>query len=671
MKPNRWATMLDNQVVAIVLALVLLVPLVFAGPNETAGPLVAYGFLGLLLFTAWLARAQKSLSLESLRSRALAGPNLPILLFLGWSLFSTVTSREPFYSRIAFLQLAFGGLIYAMVTYQFRTRGHMKALIGSLLTTAMLLVLGAFAFDAERRFTNLAGAFQNRQLFAAFLGLLLPVLLGVAAGTRQRSWKIAAHCGSILALAALLLTQCRSAWFGLAISLLVFGGLSLLYVWKWEAIQKKKHELFLAPLVAVVVLGGLLATTQLAGPLQWRAGTVQRLGEDRTFQTRLQMWNVAERMIAARPVTGWGIGNYAFAQQPFNPKSHSVDHIRRFGPSLSENPHNFYLQVGAELGLVGLGLFLAVLGLFFYRGIRALPKLRRGLRQYALIGCMAAVAGMCVDAIANPSWVLPQVSLFFWLVLGVGMCAAGLGEESAEQVSREERAATDRVTGIPQPVYRMLRGAMVGATVLALGSQILGIGLMSEASASHPPEFDYRAELTGLRIEYLDDVTPVPAGFGVTQATIQLGAPGQTSARFRIYGLISSSPGYVNFTGDTPEAALRVVGDGMVTLDGNKGAPFYRVTPVDSDSRQTLLVQASYWYTDPSTSQRAIKNAPQFRLVVNPKSQTDSAGNGGGGNGGDGAGSSPEDGDGASGRSGSSAFEWLFDGVRWLLGLQR
>jgi O-antigen ligase len=333
---------------------------------------------------------------------------------------------------VGLVQLAFGAVTYGVVVYQFRRREQVRALLSSMLVAGAGLVVVALAMDRGRHLTSLSGAFHDRQLFGAFLSLILPVTLGIAAGTRRKLWKLGAGITCILIAGALLMTTCRSSWLGLIAALCFFAVLTLVFVSRLQNLANRKHELIVTPALALAALGIFVFFTRTGGPIAMRAATVHSLQQDDSVKDRFRLWNVGKRMVEARPLTGWGIGTYALAQEAFNPDSRSREVIRQMGPSLTESPHNTYVQIAAEQGFIGLAFYLSILVMFFYRGIRALSWIDRGLRKYTLIGCLAAIAGQSVDGFANPAYMYPEVSTFVWLILGIGMCAAGVGQEVGE-----------------------------------------------------------------------------------------------------------------------------------------------------------------------------------------------------------------------------------------------
>lgn len=452
MSDIRWSRLLRNQVLVAVMAMTVLVPVLFSASIADRIPQsLAYGAFGLILLVVFLFRISSEVTWKEAGRLAVAGPNLPILLYLLWNAGCVARSSLPYLSRIQFIPLACGVVLYAATALQARRKEELGLLFGTLITVAAGAVVAAFLLDREHRMINLAGSFHDQQLFGSFLMLLLPVSLGMGAAARNTAAKLAARLVAALVAIALLMTGCRSSWAGAAAGGVVFAVLSVLFVIDVRGLARRKHELAVMPIVTVVLV--LLFIT-LSG--SWRGitdrvhsiSTISATRGDDSLHVRVELWRVALRVIAARPVTGWGPGVYAWAQVPYNPASRPASDISLTGPSLSESPHNSYLQLAAEQGLVGLALYLALIGAALAYGVRMLRRLQSPFRQYAVIGCLAAVCGHLVDGIGNPAWFFPEVSMFFWLILGLGMGAAGLGglpdDLDAEPSHRSTRRSRSR-----------------------------------------------------------------------------------------------------------------------------------------------------------------------------------------------------------------------------------
>lgn len=524
---TRWTTILQNQVVALVLMTLFLVPVLFAAPQaQRADQLVVYGFLGLILTVAWALRAQGGITLEKVKTFVTSGPNLPIILFVAWNGLAALRSAEPAYSRWSMIQLVCGVVLYAVVVYQFRQKEQVRALLSGLVVMGIVAVLAALALNRSEM-GEFTGSFKDRQLFGGFLMLVLPVAMGVAAGTRNKVWKMVAQLAVILVAGALLMTKCRSSWLGAGVAVSTFALLGATFAWKTKTLQSRKHELVLAPILGLVVVALFITFSGKSEAVAKRLGTMSSLAvaqkDDSVVDRTQSLWTVGQKVINAAPVTGFGPGTYPLVQARYNPDARPESLIRAWGPSLFDNPHNLYIQIAAETGWVGLGLYLAVLGSFLFCGVRALGKMDAGLRKYVLVGCIAAVVGQSVDAVANPGYVFAEVTTFFWVVLAIGMCAAGLAQRMPVEAEAQSESA------VPSFVARGVRTATIGCVALGVGAMLWSFHTATAAAAGAPPfpgpgggggnggggTPTYSGLLTAIDVDVLEDSVPPPAAFNL------------------------------------------------------------------------------------------------------------------------------------------------------------
>jgi hypothetical protein len=159
----------------------------------------------------------------------------------------------------------------------------------------------------------------------------------------------------VLIIAALLwflgLTFSRAAWLGL-----VVGAVTLLLL-TWRHVSRR---LMLA-LAAVVALIGIAFAALYFPFLSARATATEPL-EQRSISDRIVYTDMAWRAIGESPIIGWGMGNFPWRASYYLT---FTDFDLR-----GQQVHHIYLAAWAELGLVGLGLFIAAFALGIIQLIR-------------------------------------------------------------------------------------------------------------------------------------------------------------------------------------------------------------------------------------------------------------------------------------------------------------
>jgi O-antigen ligase len=97
---------------------------------------------------------------------------------------------------------------------------------------------------------------------------------------------------------------------------------------------------------------------------------------------------------------------------------------------------NVYLLMAEEMGLIGLGVFLLILGVFFGQIRRAWVQMQRSAELGGImLGLTASMAGMLIGGVLDHYFFnlsFPHSVAIFWLYLGLAMAAARLGQQAAD-----------------------------------------------------------------------------------------------------------------------------------------------------------------------------------------------------------------------------------------------
>jgi putative inorganic carbon (hco3(-)) transporter len=216
----------------------------------------------------------------------------------------------------------------------------------------------------------------------------------VAVATAKRVWvRVLASAIGLTCLLGTLLTLQRSVWIATVVgTTLILVIVPRLRRWAVPAIMAG----------AVGVILSLALIPSLSSDVHTRVAASEPVWE------RLNLDVAAENMIKAKPVWGFGWGNFAATSGPYFRQSASY-------PLIYTNVvHNVYLSYGAELGIVGLSLWLLVLIVGVGGAMRASPPELHPWRN-ALIG-YAAFYAVVLAFVPTPKAFPP---LFLWLLAGL------------------------------------------------------------------------------------------------------------------------------------------------------------------------------------------------------------------------------------------------------------
>lgn len=359
----------------VLLSLIGVVPIFFSGGRgDEVLPIV---FALAVLFVA-------SLKFEIGTARTKPEQML-IVSFLLWAFINTVFfSVKPYASFVALLPIVAGVIIYIALSSQKISdrykNGFAIAIIGGAVATSLWGLYGYLSTDFV--LLRLSATFYQPNVFAGFL--IIPIILSFwfsLFGERMRPWGVIA---SIVLVTSLLLSFSR----GGIISVLFALGIFLFFVVRESFSQKKLLFKRLATLLFIVLVAigsayGLYwlkihnqllatnsATEESLSPLFER--DQQRAGET-GFGYRLEMMQSARILMQERPFTGFGLNT--FGQE--------VSRIIKSPAYWGTDPHNLYLRMCMELGVLGGLLFIVFIASIVIRQGRYLISRKEDLLSAA------------------------------------------------------------------------------------------------------------------------------------------------------------------------------------------------------------------------------------------------------------------------------------------------
>lgn len=180
---------------------------------------------------------------------------------------------------------------------------------------------------------------------------------------------------------------------------------------------------WIPPLVAVGAiliiryprLGILFGLISIIPAADFAYGLIE--AEQYSFSTRIEAWEILAEIVKVNPILGLGPSNYYFYTPLFPIRGYAVEF----------NSHNQYVDLLAQVGLLGLIFFVWFLVEIGRLGWRLLPHVKEGFQKayvYCVLGGLVATAfaGMLGD------WVIPFVynvgfngfraSMFAWIFFG-------------------------------------------------------------------------------------------------------------------------------------------------------------------------------------------------------------------------------------------------------------
>lgn len=156
-------------------------------------------------------------------------------------------------------------------------------------------------------------------------------------------------------------------------------------------------------------------------------------GKEKFASMRGYIWSRSIPLLKNNIIIGGGPDTYVmqFPQHDYIGKLRAFDMVGE----IIDKPHNMYLQVGINTGVVSLIALLFLVVYYLYSSLRKFLKKEEHSETVLIgIGLFAAVLGYCIAALANDS--LVSVAPVFWIILGLGFSFNYLYSNTSYKIER-------------------------------------------------------------------------------------------------------------------------------------------------------------------------------------------------------------------------------------------
>ncbi|MFY9681564.1 MAG: O-antigen ligase family protein [Candidatus Sulfotelmatobacter sp.] len=435
---------------------------------EQAGTVLLYGIFGLLLFGPLAFGATEPWSIFLME----AGSAVLFLLWIGKQILQDgmkITWNPLFlpmgvFGVLILAQLIFGSaywhdteskallyFAYGLLCFlagQTLLRGSQArrlALIFSVYGAALAgfaLIYGISANDKlywlrlPRNGGWIYGPYVNHNHYAGLMEMLVPIPLVLAltqlASARART---AAAAAAALIVGTIFLSGSRGGMLAIVAELVILAFL----------LVKQKRNLRTAVLVGVflaIVVGFVIWIGGDAVVKRW--ASVNSSHSEISSDVRLNIDRDAFRMFLKKPVLGWGLGTFPVVYPQFR---------TFYTNSFVNEAHNDYLQLLAEMGVLGFGTMLWFLLTLYTRAVKKIGNWVGDVSGATALACVLGLSGILVHSAFDFNLQIPANAALFYV-----LCTIAAAEPFARP-ARKRRIARSKSPGetldsqeaLPQP----------------------------------------------------------------------------------------------------------------------------------------------------------------------------------------------------------------------------
>lgn len=365
--------------------------------------------------------------------------SLPWFLLIGWSILSLTTALNGFIGLFTIHKFIRCWILYFVIVNTVRDRKDLVAVILGLTFSIYFQGLNVFwAKYVTGAVTNRAvGTFRHPNTLAMYINLVGPLLLSVLLTNELKPKTNKLIMGAIITgIICVIFTKSRAAIVLHPTGLGLAAGISFL-----QKPTTHKAGLLTLGMIAVLILGSMALPRVIR--------RFQNAPEE-SMETRV-LFNDAAKAMAHDNFFGIGINCYSMALSNTDyywyvyPEYVDVDDPEAFretkrGQSRLGTAHHIYLLYAAEIGWIGMGIFMMHCALFWFYNLTAWLRAKNQVHKAIFLGLIISTS--IHHAHGTLEWVFRQTEILYFFFALMGLMVAAWNQETT--IYRPKRPRTKK-----------------------------------------------------------------------------------------------------------------------------------------------------------------------------------------------------------------------------------
>ena len=340
--------------------------------------------------------------------------NLPIATFLLVYFLSTLKSVSFSLSMEGlFLKFFEWIMIYFIVAEVINTKAKLRRIVTAIIFSIFFITVDGivqlitgtdFIRGYQASGHKIRASFGNPNSFGAWLVIMIPLSVSLLYSGTKKTVKAILLSATALSIFCLALTYTRGAWLATIFAIAFIG-----------IFRSKK--LLIVLLVILIALSFVLLNITKEHALSFVRFSEQDM-------ERPKLWLEALTIIEDFPLLGTGPNTYA-----------SVAPRYRITEKTGYYPHNSYLHMAAESGLLGLAAFIWIIVTLFKTSLADLKKINNNFYSALLIGLLAGLFGFLIHSFVDTNFYSLQLGNLMWFIMGLIVATRRIGDVSLDSNS--------------------------------------------------------------------------------------------------------------------------------------------------------------------------------------------------------------------------------------------
>lgn len=338
------------------------------------------------------------------------------ILWAGLSYFYAINSTEVLVNITRQFNVLLMFLSMSIILYKVR---HKKIFFSWIITIILGIEIYAVLNEAIEMINStgtissgsLKGVTANRNITAFSIAIKIPFILFIVYKIKNSSYKIILGGLIFLSLFCLSIIQSRASFIAIGGIFIAYTGLNI-YLYFKERNRLKLFQIgyFILPLILALLFNQMVVADKGADAVS-RAATISISTNDGSVNQRLRYYSDVLTHLKSNPIFGTGLGNWKL-------KSIEYDSTDIVGYVVPYHAHSDFIQLGAELGIIGFFLYLGIFlwALYYTYSLLRFSDLILEEKVFLFL-ILTALGVYSIDANLNFPIARPQVLVVWSLIM--------------------------------------------------------------------------------------------------------------------------------------------------------------------------------------------------------------------------------------------------------------
>jgi len=387
-----------------------------------------------VLYILWISELVRN---KDLKINFFPRVSLPFFCLIGIATLSMANASFPGLSLFEIVEVFKMYLGFLYIANNLRDRKEIQFVVVFLLLGLFLeSLLGLAQYKFDRPFvpsilggpeklgyiklgkplSRISGTWVSYNDFAWYLTFILPIPVSLLFSKIRGVYKLMCGLTLVVGIGGLICTLSRAGWYSFVVVTLIVILLSFS-----KAKGKTGLNNFSASIIAILIIIFIIVS---ANPQFLNIVNRRVFSDDYgAAWSRIPLMQVAYSIIKANPLLGVGINNYTEVMQYYDTTDIGVTSITTY------QVHNIFLQVAAEMGIIGLAVFIWLIFMVYREGSRYI-KSSQGFMTAVSIGMLGGITAFLVHGLVDAASLGNHLFLIFWFLAGLVVAIRKMEEQT-------------------------------------------------------------------------------------------------------------------------------------------------------------------------------------------------------------------------------------------------